>query len=100
MFAHVTGRVVCLSFHQSAAIDLARGLDLDGNRRHSASTAGRVVDMIVVGNRGEQLQLAIRRNYRVQRQGSPARPSSVLSMSGSPVGEVLHSYRAWAAFDS
>src|SRR5712691_4198944 len=68
---------ICLSFHQSVAIDLACGLDLDGNRRHSASTAGRGVDMIVVRDRGEELQLAIRRNYRVQRQRQLSGPSQL-----------------------
>ncbi|HAF18571.1 MAG TPA: hypothetical protein DCK96_02335 [Chloroflexi bacterium] len=65
----MTGWVICLGFHQSAAIDVARGLDLDGNRRNAASPAGRGIDVVVVRNRREQLQLAIRRNYRVQRQG-------------------------------
>ncbi len=68
VFAHVVDGVVSFGLHLSIAIDRSRRLHLDGDRGLAATPPGSGIDMVVIGDRREQLELAVGRDHRVQRQ--------------------------------
>src|SRR5712692_2266219 len=82
VFPNATGWVICLSFHQPVAIDIARGLDLDG-------VAGTPPRRPAVASTGSSSATGVNSWSSPSEEtieysaiaNSPARPSSVLSMS-------------------
>ncbi len=59
MLADLSGWVLGPGFDQSMAIDIARGLDLYGNRRRTTPATGGCVNVVIVRDRRKQLQLTI-----------------------------------------